>query len=203
MKGFKLKKGFSGKALPLSIKNQLEYITRRMKKITLIFGVGLSIILLLSFCSGRNNSVLEKQNEQQNYEITHTESEWKEILSKEQYYVLREKGTERAFTGEYWDNHKEGTYYCAATGEALFSSKTKFESGSGWPSFYEPISKIAVKLITDNTHGMSRTEVVDAKSGSHLGHVFNDGPQPTGKRYCINSLSLIFVTKGGVSPKIE
>jgi peptide-methionine (R)-S-oxide reductase len=174
-----------------------------MKKIILILGIGLSIVLLLGFRSELNKIVLATEREQQEYEVTHTSSEWKEILSKEQYYILREKGTERAFTGEYWNYHKEGTYYCAATGQPIFSSKAKFESGSGWPSFYEPITESAVKLITDTSHGMSRTEVVDAKSGSHLGHVFNDGPEPTGKRYCINSLSLIFVNKGGVPPTIE
>ena len=137
------------------------------------------------------------------YEIQKTETEWKEQLSRFEYYVLREKGTERAFTGEYWDNHEEGTYYCAATGAPLFSSEAKFDSGTGWPSFYQPISENSIKLIHDNSHGMQRIEVVDALSGSHLGHVFNDGPAPTYKRYCINSISLIFVPKGGAPPNIK
>ena len=160
-----------------------------------------SIVLLISLCLFAVGCTA--QNDKQKYPVMKTEKEWKELLSPEQYRVLREKGTERAFTGKYWDNHQEGTYYCAATGEPLFSSETKFDSGSGWPSFYKPISEDAIKLIADYSHGMSRIEVVDAKSGSHLGHVFNDGPQPTGKRYCINSVSLIFVPKGGEPPVIK
>ncbi len=157
-----------------------------------LYTILISFCLFVTSCTGQPNT--------KKYPIMKTEKEWEESLTPEQYRVLREKGTERAFTGEYWDNHQAGTYYCAATGEALFSSETKFESGSGWPSFYKPISEGAVKLIEDFSHGMSRIEVVDAKSGSHLGHVFDDGPEPTGKRYCINSVSLIFVPKGGKPP---
>jgi len=146
--------------------------------------------LAISSCS------YAQDTKKETYEITRTEEEWKKILTEEQYHILREQGTERSFTGKYWDNKKEGTYYSAASGQALFSSATKFKSGTGWPSFYAPISKDAVKLIPDHKYGWNRVEVVDSKSGSHLGHVFNDGPKPTGKRYCMNSASLIFVPKG-------
>lgn len=121
--------------------------------------------------------------------------EWKEKLTEMEYYVLREKGTERAFTGDLWNNHDKGTYICAACKLPLFESSTKFESGSGWPSFYQPISKENVAEETDKTYGMSRTEVLCSRCGGHLGHVFQDGPKPTGLRYCINSVSLDFEKK--------
>lgn len=125
--------------------------------------------------------------------VEKTEEEWKAELSEEEYHVLREKGTERAFTGQYWNNKKEGTYICAACGLPLFDSETKFKSGTGWPSFYQPIEPENVGEEQDNTYGMSRTEVVCNRCGGHLGHVFPDGPQPTGLRYCINSVSLRFI----------
>jgi len=124
--------------------------------------------------------------------IKKSEDEWKQILSPEQYRVFREKGTERPFTGRLLRNKKSGTYVCGACGNSLFSSDTKFDSGSGWPSFYDIVSKGAVELKTDNSLGMKRVEVVCNRCGGHLGHVFDDGPKPTGKRYCINSLSLDF-----------
>jgi peptide-methionine (R)-S-oxide reductase len=124
------------------------------------------------------------------YEVEKPESEWRAELTPEQYHVLREAGTERAFTGKYWNVHDDGTYKCAACGAPLFSSDTKFESGTGWPSFTEPMVVDAVELIEDRSHGMARTEVRCRRCGSHLGHVFPDGPGSGGQRFCMNSLSL-------------
>jgi peptide-methionine (R)-S-oxide reductase len=127
--------------------------------------------------------------------VTKTDAEWKKELTPEQYEVLRKKGTERAFTGKYWDTHEPGVYRCAACGEILFESDTKFDSGCGWPSFYAPESSNAVSTANDHSYLMNRTEVLCSKCGGHLGHVFDDGPNPTGLRYCINSASLAFEKK--------
>ncbi len=124
--------------------------------------------------------------------IEKTEAEWREILSPEQYSILRKKGTERAFTGKYWNNHEEGIYRCAGCGLDLFSSQTKFESGTGWPSYTEPVAPENIRTRPDNSFFMRRTEVVCARCGGHLGHVFDDGPRPTGLRYCLNSAALTF-----------
>ena len=125
-------------------------------------------------------------------EVTRTEEEWRQALSAEQYQVLRKKGTERAFTGKYWDNHADGTYRCAGCGAELFKSGTKFESGTGWPSFYDVAHNDAVVLHEDRSLFMKRTEVTCKACGGHLGHLFPDGPHPTGLRYCMNSCSLEF-----------
>jgi len=158
-------------------------------KISMLF-----ITLAFSACSqGQNNDQTkgEKMSEKE-YPISKTEQEWKDQLSDQEYLVLRKAGTERAFTGEFYKHHDDGTYTCKGCGNSLFDSDTKYESGSGWPSFYDVVSKANVELIIDKSHGMIRTEVRCAKCGGHLGHVFDDGPNPTGLRYCINSASLGF-----------
>ncbi len=139
--------------------------------------------------------------------VTKTDTEWKAELSHEAYHVLREKGTERAYSGKYYDLDEEGVYRCAACGQPVFSSETKFHSGTGWPSFYAPISEDSVGTEHDRRFFMSRTEVHCSRCGSHLGHVFEDGPEPTGLRYCLNSISLDFdpgkVSLGEKEPKAE
>ena len=164
--------------------------------------VSLILMLCLAYFNVACQTKSNTKKENSPYPIQKTDEEWKKQLSDEQFYILRQQGTEYAFSGAYWDNKQKGTYYSAATGQPLFSSEHKFKSGTGWPSFYKPIDENAVEEIEDRSHGMVRTEVVDSGSGSHLGHVFDDGPEPTGLRYCMNSASLIFVADGEELPSI-
>jgi peptide-methionine (R)-S-oxide reductase len=150
--------------------------------------------------SSKKNKIMDTSNQKKNPVYSNTDTskvvmsddEWKKMLSPEVYNVARQKGTERPFTSKYETSHEIGTYYCAVCGNALFKSDTKFESGCGWPSFYQPISKTSIIYAPDNTYGMQRTEVMCGRCKSHLGHVFDDGPPPTGLRYCINGVVLDF-----------
>ncbi len=161
------------------------------KLLTLVF---LSFTLVgTSFCqtkSNENSSTGDKV-----YPVSKSDSEWKKELSPEAYEVLRKKGTEYAFSGKFYDFKEKGVFICAACGNELFDSKTKYNSGSGWPSFYQPINKESIDLEIDQSLGETREEIVCAKCGGHLGHVFPDGPKPTGLRYCVNSISLDFKDK--------
>jgi peptide-methionine (R)-S-oxide reductase len=148
--------------------------------------------LLLSLIAGCSQSQQIKNNSDMTFEKAKDDKEWREILTPFQYDVLREGATERPFTGAYYNTKDTGTYFCVACGKQLFGSDTKFDSGCGWPSFFEPSSKESIVYREDNSLGMKRTEVLCGACGGHLGHVFNDGPPPTGLRYCINSAALRF-----------
>lgn len=168
---------------------------------------GLLVLLVASLITLKSQSAAQEieiiEQEKPKYEIQLTEEEWKKRLTPLQFQVLRKQATETPFTGPLNKVYEKGTYYSAASLEPVFSSETKYDSKSGWPSFWKPISEDAIKLVKDTTYGMVRWEVVDGKSGSHLGHVFEDGPAPTGLRYCLNSAALIFVPEGGTPPKFK
>jgi peptide-methionine (R)-S-oxide reductase len=153
--------------------------------------------LLLIALTSLLQPACQAQEKSATFPVQKTEPEWKKQLSPIQYNVLRLKGTERAFTGEYWDHHEKGKYVCAGCGQALFASDTKFESGTGWPSFYQPLKEDAITIHKDLSYGMIREEVMCSRCGGHLGHVFDDGPDPTGLRYCMNSASLKFERSSG------
>jgi peptide-methionine (R)-S-oxide reductase len=168
-----------------------------MAKLLISLLVGMAVLPVLMYTQNpadmRAKNPMARQNDTGKYKIQKSEEEWKEILKPQQFEVLRRAGTEGAFTGIY-ENHKEpGIYYSAATGQPLFASDSKFDSGCGWPSFFGPITEGAILYRKDRSYGMIRTEILDSSSGSHLGHVFDDGPPPTGLRYCMNSAAMIFV----------
>ncbi|TVR70345.1 MAG: peptide-methionine (R)-S-oxide reductase [Marinilabiliales bacterium] len=150
----------------------------------------------------RSRNPIAQENDKGDYIIKRSESEWKQKLDPLQFEILRNAGTERAFSGQLYDNKKPGIYYSAATGQPLFLSDAKYDSGCGWPSFFEPVTEGAILYRTDRSHGMIRTEIIDSSSGSHLGHVFDDGPPPTGLRYCMNSAAMIFVGIDEVPPPL-
>lgn len=161
--------------------------------------LGLIGLLSLSFsaCAQNTDKTNSKnKSSMDTFEITKTDDEWRKLLTPVQFNILRQKGTERAFTGEYDKFYEPGTYYCAACGTELFTSKTKYNSGCGWPAFYEPANNKNIVEKKDTSYGMVRVEVLCAKCGGHLGHVFEDGPKPTGLRYCINSGALRFEAVG-------
>jgi peptide-methionine (R)-S-oxide reductase len=157
---------------------------------------------LLAYLTPNERKLVEEYPAPESFAVELSEEEWRSRLTDFQHFILRDHGTERAFSGDLLEVEESGTYYSAATGEPLFHSRTKFESGTGWPSFTAPIEPDAVRYRLDTSYGMVRVEVVDSLSGSHLGHVFPDGPDPTGLRYCMNSAAMIFVPDGGEPPKL-
>ncbi len=166
-----------------------------MKRIFVLLTVGIFLLTSILHAQQNNKTNYSKEKSMQE-KIQKTEKEWKELLTAEQFYILREKGTERPFTGKYWNFDEQGVYKCAACGVVLFTSETKFDSECGWPSFYDVVNNKNVITKDDFSFGMNRIEVMCADCGGHLGHLFDDGPKPTGQRYCINSVALKFEKKG-------
>jgi peptide-methionine (R)-S-oxide reductase len=152
----------------------------------------LGIFLLFSCTAKSQNDSNMKDDKKKTFEVDKTEEEWRQVLTPVEFQILRERGTEYAFTGEFYDHKEKGTYVCAGCGNELFTSDSKYDSGCGWPSFYEPLNEEKIGEFEDKSLGMVRTEIVCNKCGGHLGHVFPDGPKPTGLRYCVNSASLDF-----------